>query len=233
MIDGDLSDAAWAKAAVIDNFRQRSPNPYEPATERTVVRILYDENNLYFSFYNYDSTPEHIVARNMQRDGQVFTSDSVMIFLDPGQTRRNAYNFEIGASGGRADQLELNNTEELTEWDTILDARARIVDDGWVAEFAIPFKSLSYEATQTTWGFDVGAPHLPQERARPLVGRQSRAQLHRRQPDRRPGRHRERQPGHRAGRAGLRRAAHEARLAARRRRRRVRASPPAATPSTK
>ena len=155
VVDGDLSDAAWTKAAVIDDFRQRSPNPYEPGTERTVVRILYDQNNLYFSFYNYDSTPDRIVARNMQRDGQVFTSDSVMIFLDPGQTRRNAYNFEIGASGGRSDQLELNNTEELTEWDTIFDARARIVEDGWVAEFAIPFKSLSYEATQTNWGFDV------------------------------------------------------------------------------
>ena len=155
VIDGDLSDAAWAKAAVIDDFRQRSPNPYEPATERTVVRILYDANRLYFSFYNYDSTPDQIVARNMQRDGQIFTSDSVMIYLDPGQTRRNAYNFEIGASGGRTDQLELNNTEELTEWDTIFDARARIVHDGWVAEFAIPFKSLSYEATQTTWGLDV------------------------------------------------------------------------------
>ena len=84
-----------------------------------MVRILYDENNLYFAFYNYDSTPEQIVVRNMQRDGQVFTSDSVMIYLDPGQTRRNAYNFEIGASGGRTDQLELNNTEELSEWDTI------------------------------------------------------------------------------------------------------------------
>jgi len=101
-IDADLSDPVWAKAAVIDNFTQRSPNPYEPATERTVVRILYDENNLYFSFYNYDSTPEAIVVRNMQRDGQLFTSDSVMIYLDPGQTRRNAYNFEIGASGAAA-----------------------------------------------------------------------------------------------------------------------------------
>ena len=46
-IDADLSDPVWAKAAVIDNFTQRQPNPYEPATERTVVRILYDENNLY------------------------------------------------------------------------------------------------------------------------------------------------------------------------------------------
>ena len=155
VIDADLSDAAWERAAVIDEFTQRSPNPYEPATERTVVRVLYDADNLYFGFYNYDSAPDQIVVRNKQRDGNVWTSDSVMIYLDPGQSRRNAYNFEIGASGGRTDQLELNNTEELREWNTIFEARARIVSDGWVAEFAIPFKSLSYEATQTTWGFDV------------------------------------------------------------------------------
>jgi hypothetical protein len=155
VIDGDLSDAVWAKAAVVDNFTQRQPNPYEPPTERTVVRILYDENNLYFSFYNYDSNPDQIVVRNMQRDGQLFTSDSVIIYLDPGQTRRNAYNFQIGASGGRSEELDLNNPEEITEWDTIWDARARLVADGWVAEFVIPFKSLSFDPRQTTWGFDL------------------------------------------------------------------------------
>jgi len=155
VIDGDLSDPVWAKAAIVDNFTQRQPNPYEPPTERTVVRILYDENNLYFSFYNYDSNPDQIVVRNMQRDGQLFTSDSVIIYLDPGQTRRNAYNFQIGASGGRSEELDLNNTEEVTEWDTIWDARARLVADGWVAEFVIPFKSLSFDPRQTTWGFDL------------------------------------------------------------------------------
>ena len=148
-----------------------------------MVRILYDENNLYFSFYNYDSTPEQIVVRNMQRDGPLFTSDSVVIYLDPGQTRRNGYNFQIGASGGRSEELNLNNTEELTEWDTIWDARARIVADGWVAEFVIPFKSLSYEPGQTHLGLRRRAAHLPQERAVAVVGIQSRARLHRHQPD--------------------------------------------------
>ena len=155
-IDADLSDPAWAKATVIENFTQKQPIPYAAPTERTVLRIMYDENNLYFAFYAYDSAPERIIARSMQRDGPLFTADSVMLYIDPGQTRRNAYNFEIGASGGRTDQLELNNTEELREWDTIWEARARIVEDGWVAEFAIPFKSLSYEPGQTVWGFDAG-----------------------------------------------------------------------------
>jgi hypothetical protein len=155
-IDGDLSDAAWAKATIIENFTQKQPIPYAAPTERTVLRILYDENNLYFSFYSYDSDPSAIIARSMQRDGPLFTADSVMLYIDPGQTRRNAYNFEMGASGGRTDQLELNNTEELREWDTIWEGQARIVADGWIAEIAIPFKSLSYQAGQTVWGFDAG-----------------------------------------------------------------------------
>src|SRR5258705_13430086 len=71
-IDGDLSDPAWAKAAILDDFRQMDPNAGEPATERTVVRILYDENNLYFSVYWYDPEPDKIQARSMSRDGPVF-----------------------------------------------------------------------------------------------------------------------------------------------------------------
>jgi hypothetical protein len=153
-IDGDLSDAAWAKAAVIDKFVQKSPNPYTEPTERTVVRIMYDSENLYIGVYNYDSTPDAIIARSMQRDGPLFTADSFVLFIDPGQTRRNAYSFELGASGGRRDQLELNNTTELTEWDAIWAGKVRRVADGWVGEMAIPFRSLSYDSNQTTWGFD-------------------------------------------------------------------------------
>jgi hypothetical protein len=154
-IDGDVSDPVWAKANAIDNFIQKSPNPGQPATERTVVRVLYDENNLYLSFYNYDSNPDAIIARALERDGPLFTADSDVIFLDPGQTRRNAYSFEIGASGGRRDQLELNNTQELTEWNVIWAAKAKRTPDGWTAEMAIPFRDLSYDKNQTVWGFDV------------------------------------------------------------------------------
>src|SRR5262245_41510440 len=153
-IDGDLSDPVWAKATVIDKFTQKQPNPGAEPTERTVVRILYDENNLYFSVYNYDSAPDEIISRSMQRDGPLYTADSFVIQLDPGQTRRNAYSFEVGASGGRTDELELNNTQELTQWDTLWAAKVRRVADGWTAEVAIPFRDLSYDVTQPGWGFD-------------------------------------------------------------------------------
>ena len=154
VIDGDLSDLAWANATVIDDIRQRQPDPGAPATERTVLRIMYDADNLYFSVYAYDSVPEQVVVRSRARDGQILTGDNIQIILDPGQTRRNSYVFMMGPSGGRFDALRLNNVEELPQWDTLWEGRAMRVSDGWVAEIAIPFRNLSYEPGQTEWGFD-------------------------------------------------------------------------------
>jgi hypothetical protein len=114
---------------------------------------MYDENNLYFGIYAYDSEPDQIAVRAMTRDGPLYTGDSASITLDPGATRRNAYQFDIAPSGGRADALILNNSEELDAWDPIWNGRARVVADGWIAEMAIPFRNLSYEPGQD-WGFD-------------------------------------------------------------------------------
>ncbi len=153
-IDADLSDPIWAKATLITDFRQKEPVPGAPASERTEVRILYDENNLYFGIYAFDSDPSGIILRSMERDGPIFTGDMIGVNLDPGMTRRNAYSFQIGPSGGRADALFMNNTEDLSEWDTIWVARAAVVEDGWIAEASIPIQSLSYEKGQSDWGFD-------------------------------------------------------------------------------
>ncbi len=152
-IDGDLSDAVWEKATVIDDLKQRQPDYGAPPTERTVVRIMYDENNLYFSVYAYDSEPERVLVRAMARDGNTGSGDNFNLIIDPGLTRRNAYAFQVGASGGRGDALRLNNTIDLNQWNTIWEARTQLVPDGWVGEVAIPFRSISYIEGQSEWGF--------------------------------------------------------------------------------
>jgi hypothetical protein len=153
-IDADLSDPGWANATVIENFKQREPIPGGAPTERTVLRIMFDENNLYIGVYAYDSMPDQVIARAMARDGDLFTGDTIGITLDPGLTRRNAYSFDMGPSGGRADSLLLNNQDDLDEWDPIWSGRARRVADGWVAEMAVPFRSLSYDDEVGNWGFE-------------------------------------------------------------------------------
>lgn len=131
-IDGDLSDPVWAKAAVLDDFRQMDPNTGQPATERTVLRILYDENNIYFAVYRYDREPDKIIVRSMTRDGPVFAEDQFRIALDPNMTRRDGYSFKVGPAGGREDALIQNNSLDLTRWNTIWVVRSRVVADGWM-----------------------------------------------------------------------------------------------------
>jgi len=154
VIDADISDPAWAAATIIEDFRQIEPVSRAPASERTILRVMYDSDNLYFSVHAYDSDPEAIAVRAMSRDGALDSGDSISIILDPGLTRRNAYSFGVGPSGGRNDALLLNNADDIVEWDAIWTARARRVADGWVAEIAIPFRSLSYNDTQGAWGFE-------------------------------------------------------------------------------
>jgi hypothetical protein len=153
-IDADLSDRSWARATVITDFKQREPDPGAAPTERTVLRVMYDDSNFYLSVYAYDSEPDRVIVRSMSRDGEVVQGDHIEITLDPGLTLRNAYAFRIGPAGGRWDALRLNNLQELPEWNAIWEARARRVPDGWVAEIAIPFSSISYVPGQTNWGFD-------------------------------------------------------------------------------
>jgi hypothetical protein len=153
VIDGDLSDPVWAKGGTIDGLKQVDPDQGQPATQRVVLRILYDATNLYFGVHAYDD-PALIISRTRDRDGNLNSSDAIRIFLDPELSRRNGFAFEVNPSGARLDALIQNNTDYLTEWNTIWTARTKIVSDGWTAEIAIPFHSLSYDPSKMNWGFD-------------------------------------------------------------------------------
>jgi hypothetical protein len=154
-IDGDIGEAVWAKAKVIDEFYQLEPNEGAPASERMEVRVLYDENQIYFAFHVFDREPGAIKASVKSRDGNLSQDDLVRIYLDPYKTRRDGYIFEVNPLGARFDGLLQNNTDILAEWNTIWHAHGRLVADGWVAEVAIPFRSISYDVANGDWGFDL------------------------------------------------------------------------------
>src|SRR6185369_10623358 len=150
-IDGDLSDSIWKRADPITEFYQVEPNEGQPASERTDVRFLYDTNNLYVYVYAYDRHPELIRGTSMNRDGNFGGDDTVRVYLDPLNTRRNGYQFVMNSLGGRLDQLIQNNSDFIREWNTIWTGRSRVVIDGWTVEMAIPFKDLSFDPTKSDW----------------------------------------------------------------------------------
>src|SRR5689334_13315510 len=54
-VDGRLDDAAWAAATPITEFRQQLPDEGRPASQRTELRILFDDEALYVGARMYDS----------------------------------------------------------------------------------------------------------------------------------------------------------------------------------
>jgi hypothetical protein len=154
VIDGDLSDAVWADAAVIDDLHQTEPVEYAEPYERTEIYILYDDDALYVGARLYDTDPEQITANNMRQNDSVGQDDRFYVTIDPFNDRRSGYFFGINPNGVRGDGLYRNVSEFYGDWDSIYYAAAGRFDEGWTAEIEIPFKSISFDPNTDTWGLN-------------------------------------------------------------------------------
>ena len=154
-IDGVLSDAAWGAAAKIGELIQRQPDTGRAPSERTDVTLLRDDDNLYIGVHAYDAQPDRIVGTQMARDGSLQADDRIEIILDTFRDQRSAFYFATNPAGALVDGLAFANGQLNTEWDAIWYVRTSRTGDGWVAEFAIPFKSLSFPAGENVWGFNI------------------------------------------------------------------------------
>jgi hypothetical protein len=154
-IDGVLNEPIWGSAPKIGDLVQRQPEPGLPPTERTEVTLLRDADNLYIGIYAYDSEPGRVIGTQMARDGELMADDRIEILLDTFRDQRSAFYFATNPAGALVDGLAFANGQLNTEWDAIWRVRTSRTDQGWVAEFAIPFKSLSFPAGQVIWGFNV------------------------------------------------------------------------------
>ena len=153
-IDGVLDEPIWRAAPTIGALTQRQPEQGRPPTERTEVTLLSDRDHLYVGVVAYDSEPERVIGTQMARDGSLAADDRVEILLDTFRDQRSAFYFATNPSGALVDGLVASG-QLNADWDAIWDVRTRRTGQGWVAEFAIPFKSLSFPADRTVWGFNV------------------------------------------------------------------------------
>ena len=154
-IDGSLSEGAWSSAPKIGALVQRQPDTGQAPSQRTDVTLLRDEDNLYIGVYAYDTEPDSVVGTQMIRDGALGPDDRIEIVLDTFRDQRSAFYFATNPAGALVDGLAFANGQLNTEWDAIWHVRTTRTDAGWVAEFAIPFKSLSFPAEQNVWGFNI------------------------------------------------------------------------------
>jgi hypothetical protein len=153
-VDGLLNEPDWAEVEPIGEIVQREPQPGEKATEPTEVKLLYDTQNLYIGVMCYDSEPERIIGTQMARDADLDADDRIEILIDTFRDRRNAFYFATNPAGALLDGLIIENGQLNEDWNAIWNVKTRRSDRGWSAEFAIPFKSLSFNRGRTSWGFN-------------------------------------------------------------------------------
>ena len=163
ILDGMLDEEAWALAPPVDRFLQQEPREGEPATERTEVRIIYNEKYIYIGIHAYDSAPDGIVATEMRRDSdRLLEEDHVQVILDTFNDQRNGYMFVTTPLGARLDQQVSDNGEGggrgsnsaiNRNWDGVWESIARVTGDGWTAEMAIPNSTLRFTpGADQVWG---------------------------------------------------------------------------------
>ncbi len=153
IIDGKLDEPLWKTAAVITDLRQIRPVDGAPVSARTEIYVAYDKDALYVAARLWD-TPQEVTAKIMKQGSSLGEDDRIAVIIDPFNTGRNGYRFEVNANGVRNDMLYQNNRLQ-PEWTVIWDAAGAITEDGWIAEFAIPFKTLPLDPEINNWGFNV------------------------------------------------------------------------------
>ena len=154
-IDGRFDESSWSEAAPASDFRQQEPNEGQPASERTEVRLLVDDKNLYVGVRAFDSEPARINSRELVRDADFSNDDTVEILLDTYHDRRNAYRFTVNPLGTQQDALITDEGRDLNlSWDAPWVSTGRIDETGWLVEIAIPLTTLRFTEGASTWGLN-------------------------------------------------------------------------------
>ncbi len=150
-VDGKLDEPAWfaAPAAKLNEFPW-----YKSGTkEATVVKLLWDDDNLYVAVLAHDT---HITARHTERDGKIPEDDCLEIMLAPNPDKPDVYcNLEWNVVGGLLDNFRPNGPKQprAPKWDA---EGVRIAgtfvgtlnndsdtDRYWMVEVAIPFRNFA------------------------------------------------------------------------------------------
>lgn len=153
-IDGQLDEAQWADALVVEDLHQYQPYEYSEPSQKTKVWIFYTADALYVGAFFEEDDPSLISARVLRQGEGLVADDIFSVIIDPYLDRRNGYRFTVNPNGVRWEGLYQNVTDIQGNWDGIWQADARVVDNGWYSEMRIPYASISFNPDSDAWGIN-------------------------------------------------------------------------------
>ncbi len=156
IIDGKLNDIAWRNLGIAKDFVQLTPNngAKERRGQETKVQICYDDNAIYFGVMMFDNAPDSILKELSKRDGGDKNCDWFGIWIDPFNNNQSQLNFSVSAAGVQSD-AKYTTTSIDQKWDAVWKSAVKITNNGWIAEFAIPFSALRFPTDNKDWSLNM------------------------------------------------------------------------------
>jgi hypothetical protein len=159
-IDGNLDEADWKTAPEATDFITYNPVAGKPSSQKTIVKILYDNYAIYVGGYFYDD-PGKVRKQLATRDLTSVDADFFLMGFDTYQDRQNAFIFKISAAGVQSDYKQSQNGSTNGgvvadfSWDAVWESMVSIKKDGWVAEIRIPYSALRFPKKDVQdWGLN-------------------------------------------------------------------------------
>ena len=157
-IDGRLDESDWAAARPVSDFTQVDPEEGQPVSERTEARVLFDSEALYIGVRLYDSEP--VSSRLGRRDMPLSDSDWLGVVIDSYHDHRTGYSFDVNPAGVQRDAVKSMGSggqeRDDLSWDPVWEAAVTTDDEGWTAEYRIPFSQLRFSETEDpVWGIQI------------------------------------------------------------------------------
>ncbi|MFH0893767.1 MAG: DUF5916 domain-containing protein [Bacteroidota bacterium] len=150
-IDGILDEDCWKNANVADNFIQYFPDEKKPSTQKSEVRLLYDDQAIYIAGMFYDTAPDSTLRQLGIRDDYTLSTDVFKIGFDTYNNQQDAFIFEVTAGGVQRDVRSSDET-----YDAVWYSKVRFVNNGWIVEIKIPYSALRFPtSSKQIWGFQL------------------------------------------------------------------------------
>lgn len=159
-IDGKLDEADWNNAQTITDFFRTEPKQSGKYLYETEVKILFDDKNIYVGAFCKDSLGKKgIRVQDLRRDFAYGENDMIAIQIDAQNTKQYAMSFQTTPYGNQRDMQRFNDNVTDNDWNALWFVRTTRTNNGYYAEFGIPFKSIRYDKPKNgepvSWGITI------------------------------------------------------------------------------
>jgi hypothetical protein len=159
-IDGILDEPVWLTADKANHFQRVLPTDTGFAIAQTEVKVTYTESTLYIGIVCFDPSPGKRPVESLRRDFAFGKNDNFLVFIDTYNDQTNGFSFGVSSAGAQWDGLQANGGTVNLDWDIKWRSEVKNYDDRWVAEFAIPFRSMRYNEGAPEWGINFSRQDL-------------------------------------------------------------------------